>query len=284
MALRGFQKTGWASKLAEIYVEIFRNVPVLVQILFWYKGVLVSLPSVRDSVKWHDFLIMNNRGLYVPSPVPTAVSGEFGVAIVLGLIGAWFWLRWCRLMKERTGNEPLLLLPVLACVLLPAAFAWLFIGAPFTWDVPVLDGFNYQGGLNLTPEYTALLLGLVVYTATYVAEIVRSSILSVSKGQHEAANALGLRPGYTMRLVVVPQSMRVATPLLINQYLNLTKNSSLGAAIAYPELVNVGGTVLNTTGQAIEVIGITMAVYLTLSLLISVGLNWYNARIKLKER
>ncbi len=277
--------TNWlAAKLAEVYVEIFRNIPVLVQIFFWYKGVLGALPSVRESVTWGGIFALNNRGVYMPSPVPTAISGEFGLAIVAGMVGVWFWLRWCRMVQARTGYEPPLFLPVMAFLVVPAALVWWVVGAPFTWEKPVLEGFNYQGGLALSPEYSAMLISLVVYTATYVAEIVRASIQSVSKGQREAANALGLKPGQTMRLVVIPQSMRVATPLLINQYLNLTKNSSLGAAIAYPELVNVGGTVLNTSGQAIEVIAITMAVYLTLSLLISVSLNWYNTRVKLRER
>jgi general L-amino acid transport system permease protein len=175
-------------------------------------------------------------------------------------------------------------LPSLGILLVPPAFVWLVAGTPFAFTYPELQGFNFQGGLVVSPEFSAMLVALVMYTASFIAETVRSGILAISKGQREAAAAIGLKPGLVLSLVILPQSLRVIIPPMTNQYLNLTKNSSLGVAIAFPELVSVGGTILNQSGQAIEVIGLTMAVYLTFSLLISLFMNWYNAKIKLVER
>ena len=196
----------------------------------------------------------------------------------------YFRRRQARLRQEATGEQIPVLWPSLALLVFLPLLAWLLNGGPVRWSYPRLEGFNFQGGLVLAPEYTAMLISLVMYTSAFVAEVVRGGIQAVSKGQREAAQALGLRSGLLMRLVVLPQALRVIVPPLTSQYLNLTKNSSLGVAVAFPELVSVSGTILNQSGQAIEIIGITMAVYLTFSLLISLGMNWYNARVRLVER
>jgi len=273
------------ARVAGVYIETFRNIPLLLQIFFWYFAVLRALPMPRQSLSLGDAVFFNLRGLYLPRPLTEPgfgwVVGAFCVALVLG----WLLLRWARRRQALSGERPAVgRYALLLVVVLPAA-AFLLAGSPLTWELPELKGFNFRGGISLIPELTALLLALSIYTAAFIAEIVRAGIQSIPKGQTEAARALGLRPGHVLRLVVIPQALRVIIPPLTSQYLNLMKNSSLATAIGYPDLVSVfAGTTLNQTGQAVEVIAMTMAVYLTISLLISLFMNWYNARIALVER
>ncbi len=273
------------AKIAAVYVEVLRNIPLLLQIFFWYFAVLRSLPSPRASATVLDSFFINNRGLYVPRPL---TEPGFQVVTALFLIGiaATVAIRiWAKRRQDRTGQQFPTLLTGLGLIVGLPVVAFLTLGSPVTLNYPQLKGFNFVGGLRVIPEFVAMLLALSIYTAAFIAEIVRAGILAVSKGQTEAASALGLRPRPTLRLVVVPQAVRVIIPPLTNQYLNLTKNSSLAVAIAYPELVSVfAGTTLNQTGQAVEIILMTMAVYLTLSLLTSAFMNWYNAKMALVER
>ncbi|MBK1700051.1 amino acid ABC transporter permease [Thiococcus pfennigii] len=273
------------ARLADAYIEIFRNIPLLLQVFFWYFAVLRALPRPRESLSLGEAVFLNLRGLYLPRPLFEPgfelVVAALGVAVVAaGLLGVWG-----RRRRARTGRG----LPTgwigLALLIGLPTIAFLLAGAPLGWERPALAGFNFRGGITLIPELMALLLALSIYTAAFIAEIVRAGILSVAKGQTEAAAALGLRHGQILRLVVIPQALRVIIPPLTSQYLNLLKNSSLATAIGYPDLVNVfAGTTLNQTGQAVEVIAMTMAVYLTISLAISFAMNWYNARIALTER
>jgi len=273
------------SRLALGYVELIRNIPLLLQIFFWYFAVLRSLPSPRQSINWGDAIFMNNRGIYLPSPLPGEGFSLAGWAMAAALILSIVIFRWVKRRQHITGKTfprwrvatgLLLGLPLLTLALQ---------GFPLSWELPALRGFNFQGGLVMIPEFMALLLALSIYTASYIAEIVRGGIQAVNKGQSEAALSLGLSRGQTLRLVILPQALRVIIPPLTSQYLNLLKNSSLAAAIAYPELVSVfAGTVLNQTGQAVEVIGITMGVYLLISLSISLLMNWYNQKMRLVER
>ncbi len=273
------------AKLAAIYVEVVRNIPLLLQLFFWYFAVLRALPSPRQSLSAGESLFLNIRGLYLPKPIPEPGFWWIPAALLVALAAAIAVSRWARARRERTGRSfPAALVSAVLVAGLPV-IAGAATGWPLGFDAPVLKGFNFHGGLVLIPEFVALVLALALYTAAFIAEIVRAGILSVSRGQTEAAQALGLTRGQTLRLVVIPQALRVIVPPLTSQYLNLTKNSSLAAAIAYPELVSVfAGTVLNQTGQAIEVIAITMAVYLAISLLIALAMNMYNRRIALIER
>ena len=273
------------SKLAEVYIEIIRNVPLLLQIFFWYFAVLRALPPPRHSFELADTFFLNLRGLFVPRPVFEAGFPAIPIGFLVGLAAVVFVVRWARRRREATG-EQFHTVYVSAGILagLPL-FAGAATGFPLSWDYPVLKGFNFQGGMTLIPELVALVIALSVYTASFIAEIVRSGIQAVSRGQTEAAHSLGLRPGPALRLVIVPQALRVIIPPLTNQYLNLTKNSSLAAAIAYPDLVLVfAGTALMQTGQAVEIIAVTMAVYLTISLFISAVMNLYNRKMALVER
>ncbi len=242
------------------------------------------LPSLRQSVRFGDSLILNNRGVYMPEPHAQPSVGLFWLAIGAALVLIYFWARHVRIRRDETGEQLPVFYPAVGTLIVLPGLVWVALGAPYALTYPELKGFNFQGGTVLSPEYAALLFALVIYTGAFVAEIVRAGIQSVSKGQREAAFAVGLRGGQVMRLVVLPQALRVIVPPLTSQYLNLTKNSSLAVAIGYPDIVSVGGTVLNQTGQAIEVIGIWMAVYLTFSLLISMFMNWYNAKVRLVER
>ena len=273
------------SRMAGCYVEIIRNLPLLLQLLFWYNAVLNALPGIRESLAFPGGIFLNNRGLFVPQPVPQAGFDATLVALAAGVTGAIAFRIWARRRQMRTGQQAPVLWVTLALVLaLPLAVLALS-GFPVTFNYPEAGRFNIRGGVEVLPEFMALLFGLVIYTAAFIAEVVRAGILSVSKGQTEAAYSLGLRPGPTLRLVVVPQAMRVIIPPLTSQYLNLTKNSSLAVAIGYPDLVQIfAGTVLNQTGQAVEVIAITMAVYLTISLVTSALMNIYNRRVALVER
>jgi len=273
------------ARIATVYVEIIRNIPLLLQLFFWYFAVLKTLPGVRQSLELAGGTILNQRGLYLARPLPddnfTFVVWAFLIAIV-----AWLVLKaWAKRRLESTGKRFPVAWTFLALVVFLPAITWLTTGANVAFEYPVLSGFNFVGGIELPPEFVALLLGLSLYTAAFIGETVRAGILAVDHGQTEAAQSLGFRDGDRLRLVVIPQAMRVIVPPLTSQYLNLTKNSSLAAAIGYPELVSVFlGTTLNQTGRAIEVVFITMLVYLTLSLVTSVFMNWYNARVALVER
>ncbi|ALM54832.1 amino acid ABC transporter permease [Halomonas huangheensis] len=273
------------ARLASAFVEIFRNIPLLVQILFWYFAVLQALPSPRQSLSLMEAVFLNVRGLIVPAPVPEAGFGLTLTALVIAIAASIGFALYARRLQARTGKA----LPVYWCgaamiIGLPL-LAFVVSGAPLSWVMPELKGFNFRGGVTVIPELMALWLALSIYTASFIAEIVRSGIQSVPKGQVEASRAIGLSSNITLRKVVIPQAMRVIVPQLTSQYLNLIKNSSLATAIGYPDLVAVfAGTSLNQTGQAIEIIAITMAVYLTISLSVSALMNVYNARTLIKER
>ncbi len=273
------------SKLAGIYIETFRNLPLLLQIFFWYFAVLQALPSPRNSLHIGKKFFLNIRGVYLPSPIFQQGFGWVAGAFILAILATIILKRWAGKRQEETGEQFPVFWTATGLILLLPMVAYFATGRPLSWEYPVLKGFNFQGGITIIPELAALLIALSVYTASLIAEIVRSGILSVSHGQTEAAAALGLRPGKVLRLVIIPQAMRVIIPQMTSQYLNLVKNSSLATAIGYPDLVAVfAGTTLNQTGQAIEVIAMTMAVYLTISLTISFFMNWYNARSQLRER
>ena len=273
------------SRLATIYVETIRNIPLLLQLFFWYFAVLKTMPSVRESLALPFDTFINQRGLYVPRPIFDDQFAWVWLGLAVGL-AAWIGIgSWAKRRLERTGQRFPVFIAGLAVTVIAAAVVWVLSGAAVSFDPPVLNRFNFKGGVELPPELVALAFGLTIYTAAFIAETVRAGIESVSHGQTEAARALGLKEGDRLRLVIVPQAMRVIIPPLTSQFLNLTKNSSLGAAIGYPELVNVfAGTTLNQTGRAIEVISLTMLVYLTLSLSTSAVMNWYNARVALVER
>ncbi len=273
------------SRIAAAYVEIVRNLPLLLQIFFWYFAVLRSLPGPRQSNVIADSIFLNNRGLYTPKPLFGEGAGYVGWAFLIAVVISIAFRIWAKKRQEATGEQYHVFWVSLALIVGLPLITFFAMGMPVSFEYPVLRGFNFTGGIQIIPEFVALLLALVIYTAAYIGEVVRAGILAVSHGQTEAAHALGLRHGLTLRLVVVPQALRVIIPPLTNQYLNLTKNSSLAAAIAYPDLVSVfAGIVLNQTGQAVEVLLITMGVYLSLSLLTSLAMNWYNARIALVER
>jgi general L-amino acid transport system permease protein len=273
------------ARLAAGYVELIRNLPLLFQILFWYLGVLGTLPGPRQSLSLFGEVFINNRGVIVPAPVAGENASVVVAAFVVAVVAAIGLGIWARRRRERTGrNFPALTIGAALVAGLPL-IAFVAAGFPIGIEHPRLQGFNFVGGVRLIPEFLALLIALVTYTAAFIAEIVRAGILAVPRGQTEAALALGLRRGQMLRLVVVPQALRVIVPPLTNQYLNLTKNSSLAVAIGYPDLVAVfAGTTLNQTNQAVEVIAITMAVYLLISLATSIAMNFYNARIRLSER
>ena len=273
------------SRLATVYVETIRNIPLLLQLFFWYFAVLKTMPAVRDSIALPLDTFINQRGLFVPKPLFDDQFSWVWLGLAVG-IAAWIAISiWARRRLEATGKRFPVFLSGMGVTIVIVAVVWLISGAGLTFDPPVLNRFNFKGGLELPPELVALVFGLTIYTASFIAETVRGGIQSVSHGQTEAAQALGLKEGDRLRLVIVPQAMRVIIPPLTSQYLNLTKNSSLGAAIGYPELVNVfTGTTLNQTGHAIEVIALTMLVYLILSLSTSAIMNWYNARVALVER
>jgi general L-amino acid transport system permease protein len=273
------------STLAGFYIEFVRNIPLLFFVLFWYFGVLAALPAPRESLSFLDIAFLNRRGLSIP--LPNDVSGfRLALLATLVLIAAqWALARWARARQARTGRDfPTWAIGFVVCGALPVA-ALAAAAAATTWEVPTLRGFNYRGGFVLVPEFVALFAALSTYTAGFIAEVVRGGILSVRQGQIDAARALGLTPGRVVRLVVIPQAMPVIIPPITSQYLNLIKNSSFGAAIAYPEIVAVFmGSALVATGQSIEIIAITLAIYLTLSLAVSLFMNWYNARHRLVTR
>ncbi len=270
------------SKLAETYVEIFRNIPILLQILFWYNLMLISLPLPRNSYDFFNGIFLNLRGIYLPKPI--AETG-FSWVIIPFLLGVFicFFVKWFFSKKhDETGVKHRTWGYYLASLLGLPLSVYLLLGSPIHFDYPALQGFNFTGGLSFSPEFLAIVAALSIYSATYISEAIRAGIESVDKGQKEAALAMGLTQRQTLKFVLLPQALRVAIPPIINQYLNLTKNSSLAAAIGYADLVGVfSGTVLNQVGQAIEIILMTMAVYLTLSLVISLGLNVVNYRMRI---
>ncbi|MBC6960144.1 MAG: ABC transporter permease subunit [Lautropia sp.] len=272
------------ARLASAYVEFVRNVPLLLQLFVWYGLITELLPPVREAIAFGDLVFLSQRGLRYawPQAAPgwSAAGWAFAAAVVLAL--AWRALASRR--QRATGAQWPVLWPSLGLLLLLPVGAWLAGGAPTQVDLPRLGGFDFRGGRSLSPEFIALLVGLSTYTAAFIAEVVRGGILSVPRGQAEAAMALGLKPGQRLRLVTMPQALRVIIPPLTSQYLNLTKNSSLAVAIGYPDLVAVANTTMNQTGQAIEAIAILMAVYLAISLAISLMMNWYAARTRLVER
>ncbi|EHC7289758.1 amino acid ABC transporter permease [Vibrio parahaemolyticus] len=278
--------TNWlVSRLAAVYIETFRNIPLLLQIFFWYFAVLQALPSARQSLSLGEAIFLNVRGLYFPAPVFNEGSGVVIAAFVLGLIATISISIWARNKQRLTGQQtPMGRIGLGLLVGLPL-LVYFVSGMPISLEYPELKGFNFKGGISIIPELAALLLALSVYTAAFIAEIVRSGINAVSHGQTEAAMSLGLPRAKTLKLVVIPQALRIIIPPLTSQYLNLTKNSSLAMAIGYPDLVSVfAGTTLNQTGQAIEIIAMTMGVYLTLSLLTSALMNLYNRKVALVER
>ena len=273
------------AKVAGGYVETIRNLPLLLQLLFWYNAVLKALPDIRESIAIPGGAFLNNRGFFLPLPVSKSGFGAVEIALLAGVVAAIAFYVWARKRQERTGQQAPVLWVTLALLIgLPLA-VFVLTGFPLGFEFPQAGRFNITGGVEVLPEFAALLFGLSIYTAAFIAEVVRAGILAVSRGQSEAAYSLGLRPGPTLRLVVIPQAMRVIIPPLTSQYLNLTKNSSLAVAIGYPDLVQVfTGTVLNQTGQAVEVVAITMLVYLVISLATSLLMNIYNSRMALAER
>ncbi|MFT6916735.1 MAG: general L-amino acid transport system permease protein [Motiliproteus sp.] len=284
MGIARLSKNWLVYKVATAYIEIFRNIPLLLQILFWYVVVLQPLPLPRASIEVGG-AFLNNRGLYLPWPVLESGFSVVFAALAIAICAVVWLLRWNQKRQDATGQRFPVIWTSSALLIGFPLVVFLLAGSPMSWDQPVLQGFNFVGGATLIPELIALLIALSVYTGTFIAEIVRSGILAVSHGQTEAASALGLSKARTLRLIVIPQSMRVIIPPLTSQYLNLIKNSSLATAIGYPDLVSVFmGTTLNQTGQAIEIIFMTMAVYLTINLLVSMLMNLYNKRVSLEER
>lgn len=271
-------------KICTIYVEIFRNIPPLLVIFFWYFGVLSVLPQARESLSLPLGSYINNRGLVFPAPVWGANAGLIVVALVVAIIGAFVVARAARNRQMATGQIFPAFRVNLALIIGLPLLAFLVTGMPLSFDYPKLGTFNLTGGALIKPEFLSLFLALSFYTASFIAETVRGGVLAVSRGQSEAAAALGLRPRQIMRLIVAPQALRVIIPPLSSQYLNLIKNSSLAIAIGYPDLMAVGGTILNQTGQSVEVVAIWMIIYLGISLMTSLLMNWFNAKMALVER
>jgi general L-amino acid transport system permease protein len=273
------------AKLAEAYIEVLRNLPLLLQIFFWYFAVLRALPKPKQSLELFDSFFLNNRGLFIPDPI----FGEGGTLILYSFIAAIIIsigiAVWSRQRQNKTGQTFPVFYSSVGLIILFVFLSLFATGFPVTFDYPELKGFNFKGGIKLIPELVALTFALSMYTASFIAEVVRAGIQAVSLGQTEAARSLGLNQGQILRLVIIPQALRVIVPPLTNQYLNLTKNSSLAAAIAYPDLVLVfAGTALMQTGQAIEIIGMVMGVYLLLSLLTSIIMNLFNRFMRVAER
>lgn len=273
------------SRMAYCYVEVLRNIPLLLQLLFWYFAVLGTLPSKRDSISLFDTFFLNIEGLFGPLPVPQDGFWMVLVAIAIAVVAIVCIKKWAQKRQDETGQPfPTFTVSIALLIVLPLIGAAI-AGFPLEFEHPQKNRFGLRGGMIIYPEFAALVLGLSLYTAAFIAEIVRAGIQAISHGQTEAAYALGVRPTITMRLVVIPQALRVIVPPLTSQYLNLTKNSSLAVAIGGAEIVAIfAGTSLNQAGQAIEIIAITMAFYLAVSLLISMFMNWYNRRIALVER
>lgn len=273
------------ARLAGGYVELVRNVPLLLQLLFWYNAVLKSLPELHGSVTLPGGAMLNNRGLFLPRPELALGSGAVLIALVFGVLATIVLCWWARRRREQTGVPMRVLWPAFGLIVVLPVAVFILVGGALKFSFPTMGRFNVMGGVEILPEFAALLLALSIYTAAFIAEVVRAGVLAVPRGQTEAAQALGLPWRATLRLVVVPQAMRVIVPPLTSQYLNLIKNSSLAVAIGYPDLVQVfAGSVLNITGQAVEVIAITMAVYLFISLVTSLAMNLYGRTVAIVER
>jgi len=272
------------AKLASAYVEVMRNVPLLLQLFFWYMIFIEILPAPRQALQPVADVFLSNRGLRFPVPVAHPAYVMMGVGLLVGVVATFWMSTWAKRRQAATGQPFPVIWAGIALIVGAPILGWLIGGAPLALERPAMRGFNFRGGSEISPEFTALLIGLVVYTASFIAEIVRAGILAISHGQTEAALSLGLKRQLVLRLVILPQALRVIVPPMTSQYLNLAKNSSLAIAIGYPDLVQVANTVINQTGQAIEGIAVIMAVYLTISLSISLFMNWYNRRIALVER
>ncbi|HMA08613.1 MAG TPA: ABC transporter permease subunit [Ramlibacter sp.] len=278
-----FSRNALVRGLCSAYVECFRNIPVLLQLLMWYLVLTEMLPPIQNAWKLGPFFL-SKGGVNFPIPVWHEGQAYAAVGLLVGVVLAWIYRRWSRKQFELTGKARSMFWTPLGIVILAGLVGWAAGGAPTVLDIPVKGEFAVENGGALTPEFMAILMGLSIYTAAFIAEVVRSGIASVPAGQGEAAAALGLDRGMEIRLVMLPQALRVIIPPLTNQYLNLTKNSSLAVAIGYPDIVSIANTAMNQTGRAVECIAILMAVYLTISLLTSAGMNWYNARVAIKER
>ena len=279
-----FSRNALVRGLCYGYVELFRNIPVLLQLLMWYLVFTELLPDPFDPVSAFGLVFLSKGGFQYPVPVWGLGQGLAAIGALVGIGLAWLYRRWARQAFERTGHVRSMFWVPLAIVIATAVVGWLVGGAPTAWNIPHRGDGMVEGGSAVTPEFMAVLLGLVFYTSSFVAEVVRAGIQSVSHGQVEAASSLGLSRGHSMRLVILPQAMRVIIPPMTNQYLNLTKNSSLAVAIGYPDVVSIANTAINQTGRAVECIAIIMAVYLTTSLTTSAIMNWYNKRAAIKER
>jgi general L-amino acid transport system permease protein len=278
--------TNWlVSKIASAYIETIRNIPLLVQLVIWYEAVFKRLPPVRESIRWPGPIYLSQRGLCLPSPTPTSTFGTWVIFVAVAVVTAIVLRIVLRRHQLGTGQTTYPVLTAVIVLLLLPTLGWFLVGqSPLVTNLPELGKFNFKGGMQLTPEYAAVLAGLVVYTGAFIAEVVRAGILAVDRGQFEAARAVGLSNVQVLRLVVFPQAMRVITPPLISQYLNLTKNSSLAVVVGYPDLFYVGRTIINQAGRAVPVFTMVMAVYLFTSLTTSVLMNIYNRRIQLVER
>jgi general L-amino acid transport system permease protein len=273
------------SRSALVYVELMRNTPLLLQLFFWYNGVLKSLPGPKQSLSLGDAAFLNNRGLYLPRPLLGEGAGTVALTALAGLVAAFGFAAFARRRRMRTGSAPPAFWIGAALIVLPTMVVYFAAGRPLSFNYAELKGFNLRGGLQLAPEFVALVFGLVTYTAGFIAEIVRAGVNAVPRGQTEAAAALGLSRGRLLRFVVVPQALRLVIPPLTSQWLNIVKNSSLAVFIGYPDLVLVfAGTVLNQTHAAMQVMGVTMGVYLAISLALSLALNAFDARLAFKER
>ena len=272
------------SKLAKMYINALRNVPLLLQLFFWYALVTEMLPPVRNAIELFPYFFLSQRGMAFPFPHSHPVYTAMAIFSILGLTALLSIYWWQKNHQRETGQTFKYFWCALTLPLMLPLIVWIIGGFPLSFSVPQLQGFNFQGGKVLSPEFFALLTGLVSYTSAFIAEIVRSGIESIPKGQWEAARSLGLRPALVLRLVILPQALRVIIPPLTSQMLNLTKNSSLAVAIGYPDLVNVTNTTANQTGQAVECIAIIMAIYLTFSLMTSAFMNWYNQITRLAAK
>lgn len=271
------------SRMAEAYTEMIRNVPLLLQILFWYLAILTPLPGPRKALDLGGLFFLCNRGLQIPWPQFQPGFGATAAAFIAALAGAVLLIRWSKKRQQETGERFPAYSAALGLIIFIPAATFMLTGSPIVWEIPALKGFNFKGGVTILPELIALTLALTLYSATFIGEYIRAGIMAVNSGQREAASALGFRPGLSYRLIIIPQAMRVATPPLIGQYLTLVKNSSLAVVIGYPDLVHVfAGTALNQSGQSVEIITITMLIYLSLSLVISLLMNWYNKKFALR--
>jgi general L-amino acid transport system permease protein len=284
LGIARLSKNWLVSKLAAVYIEVMQDIPILLQLFFWYSFFYDILPAPRQAIEPFSGVFMSNRGLVFAVPEWNDAYLYMMIALVAGGMSAFFIRQWARRRQELTGQPFPLFTLSLAIILGLPLITWLLAGMPLQMSVPELVGFNFKGGLNMSPEFGALLLGLVLYTAAFVAEIVRAGIQAIGKGQTEAAMAIGLKPGQVLSLVILPQALRVIIPPLTSQMLNLTKNSSLAVAIGFPDFVSVASTTINQTGQAIEGISLIMVVYLIFSLLTSLFMNWYNKKMALVER